>query len=225
VSAVFITSSGTDIGKTFIAAGLIRHFRNAGRPVEVIKPVVSGFDPATAESSDPGILLKALGRQPSLEEIERISPWRFRVPVSPDMAAQREGRTLDFNEVVEFSRRAMAAANDMLLIEGVGGIMVPLDTRHTVLDWMTALRAPLVLVVGSYVGTISHTLTALHVLARRNLSTAAVVVSETPASAAPLDDTISAIARFADSIEVIGLPRQAPDAGEHPAFARLASLL
>jgi dethiobiotin synthetase len=225
VSAVFITSTGTDIGKTFVTAGLIRHFRAAGRPVDAIKPVVTGFTPAAVAGSDPGILLTALGRPLVPEEVERIAPWRFEAPVSPDMAAQREGRTLDFNAVVDFSRRAMAAPNDMLLIEGIGGIMVPLDARHTVLDWMTALRAPLVLVVGTYVGTISHTLTALHVLARRNLSTAAVVVSETPGSAAALDDTIATIARFADSIEVIGLPRQAPGADQHPTFARLAGLL
>jgi dethiobiotin synthetase len=225
VPAVFVTSTGTDIGKTFVTAGLIRHFRAAGRSVAAIKPVVTGFDPMAAGISDPGILLTALGRAVAAEEIERISPWRFTAAMSPDMAAQREGRTLDFNAVVDFSRRALAAPNDMLLIEGIGGIMVPLDARHTVLDWMTALRAPLVLVVGTYVGTISHTLTALHVLARRNLATAAVVVSETPLSPVPLDDTIGTIARFADAIEVIGLPRQAADTDEAPAFARLAKLL
>ncbi len=223
--AVFITSTGTDIGKTFVTAGLIRHFRAVGRSVAAIKPVVTGFDPAAAASSDPGILLAALGRPIVPEEIERISPWRFMASASPDIAAQREGRTLDYNAVVDFSRQAMAAPDDKLLIEGIGGIMVPLDARHTVLDWMTALRLPLILVAGSYLGTISHTLTALHVLARRNLATAAVVVSETPASPVPLEDTIATIARFADSIEVIGLPRLPPGSTTHPAFERLASLL
>lgn len=222
--AVFVTATGTDIGKTFVAAGLIRHFRAAGRAVDAIKPIISGFDASAAESSDSGILLDALGRPLVLTEIERISPWRFKVPLSPDMAAQREGRTIDFNALVDFSRRAMDVSRDMLLIEGVGGVMAPLDAGHTVLDWMTALRLPLILVVGSYLGSISHTLTALHVLARRNLATAAVVVSETPGSAAPFDDTIDSIARFADSIEVIGLPRL-PASAAHPAFERLAGLL
>jgi dethiobiotin synthetase len=90
---------------------------------------------------------------------------------------------------------------------------------------MTALRVPVVLVAGSYVGTISHTLTALHVLARRNLSTVAVVVSETPASAASLDDTIATIARFADSIDVIGVPQLPPGITTHSAFEHLAKLL
>jgi dethiobiotin synthetase len=222
VTTVFITATGTDIGKTFVAAGLIRHYRHAGRAVGAIKPVMSGYDPATAASSDAGLLLAALGRNVTPEEIECISPWRFAAALSPDLAAEREGRVLDFNALVDFSRRAMAGHKHMLLIEGIGGIMVPLDARHTVLDWMTALRVPLILVAGSYLGTISHTLTALHVLARRNLTTAAVVVSETPGSTVPLDDTVASIARFADGIDVIALPH-APDT--HPAFTRLAQLL
>jgi len=224
VTAVFVTSTGTGIGKTFVTAGLIRHLRQAGRTVGAIKPIVSGFDPAIAENSDPGILLKALGRPVTPEEIARISPWRFQAALSPDFAARREGRSIDFAALIDFSQRAMAA-NETLCIEGVGGVMVPLDTRHTVLDWMTALRLPPILVVGSYLGTLSHTLTALHVLAQRNLSTAAIVVSETPGSPAPLDETVATIARFADLIEVIALPRLAPGAPEHPAFARLAELI
>jgi dethiobiotin synthetase len=225
MTAVFITATGTDIGKTFVVAGLIRHYRHAGRAIGAIKPVMSGYDPATAESSDAGVLLGALGRPVTPEEISCISPWRFKAALAPDLAAQREGKTLDFQAVVDFSRQAMAAHKGILLIEGVGGIMVPLDARHTVLDWMTALRVPLTLVAGSYLGTISHTLTALHVLARRNLTTAAVVVSETPGSTVPLDDTVASIARFADGIDVIALRRLAPDTDPQPAFARLAQLL
>ena len=100
--------------------------------------------------------------------------------------------------------------------------MVPLDDRHTVLDWMTTLRLPLLLVTGSYVGTISHTLTALHVLARRNLDIEAIVISESLGSAAPLDETILTIARFAAPIHVIGIPRL-PDTAE--SFDTLANLL
>ena len=113
----------------------------------------------------------------------------------------------------------------MMFIEGVGGIMVPLDETHTVIDWMTAMRLPLLLVAGSYVGTISHTLTALQVLARRNMEVAAVVVSESADSPAPLEETVATIARFADSIEVIGIPRLPRDASPHPAFGRIVALL
>ncbi len=113
----------------------------------------------------------------------------------------------------------------MLLIEGIGGIMVPLDERRTVLDLMSMLRIPIILVAGSYVGTISHTLTALEVLARRNLNVAGVVVSESEGSAASLADTVASLAHFADAIDVVGIPRLAPDAPEHPAFAQIAALI
>jgi dethiobiotin synthetase len=226
VPAAFVTATGTGIGKTFVGAGLIRHWRATGREVAAIKPVVSGFDPAAWRESDPAVLLAALGHTPSLEEIERISPWRFRAPLSPHMAARREGRAVGYGDVIEFCRRAMdECRGGMLLIEGIGGIMVPLDDDHTVLDWMTMLRVPIVLVSGSYVGTISHTLTALEVLARRNLDIAGVVVSESEASAASLADTVATLARFADALEVVGLPRLSPDASEHPTFARIAAWL
>ena len=222
MTAVFVTGTGTDVGKTFVTAALVRHARAAGRNVAAFKPVVSGFDPATTAISDPGVLLEALGRPPA--DIEQISPWRFAAPLSPDLAAAREGRTLDFDAIVAFSRRAATSA-DLTLIEGVGGVMVPLDERHTVLDWMSALRLPVLLAAGSYLGTISHTLTALRVLAQRNLEIAAIVVSESSAPGAPLDDTVAAIARFADAIEVIGLPRLGTDAASHPAIARVAAIL
>ena len=225
MSAFFVTGTGTDVGKTFVAAGLIRHLRRAGRRVEALKPVVSGYDPASAADSDPGRLLTALGRSITPDEIDRIAPWRFAAPLSPDMAAQREGRAIDFEALVEFSRTAVAQHTDIVLIEGVGGIMVPLDDRHTVLDWMCALRLPLLLVGGSYLGSISHTLTCLDVLQRHDLRVTALVVSESLGSTVPFDETLATIARFADPTPVVGLRRLPPGAFEHPAFAQLADLL
>jgi dethiobiotin synthetase len=224
VPAIFVTATGTDVGKTFVMAGLIRHFRAAGRPVEAIKPIVSGFDPAALQASDPGVLLAALGRPVTIEEIERIAPWRFTAPLSPDLAAAREGRAIGFDELLDFSRRP-AKTGSILLIEGVGGVMVPLDNKHTVLDWMKALHIPVLVVTGSYLGTISHTLTALHVLAQRNLDIAAVVVSESETGGATLDDTVASIARFAQPIDVAGVPRVTQDAELHLAFARIAKLI
>ena len=69
MTAIFVTGTGTDVGKTFITAGLIRHLRAAGRPVDAIKPVVSGFDPAAWQDTDSAALLAALGRPISLDEI------------------------------------------------------------------------------------------------------------------------------------------------------------
>jgi dethiobiotin synthetase len=225
MTAVFITATGTDIGKTFVTAGLIRHIRGAGGAVAAIKPIVSGFDPGAWQGSDPAMLLAALGRPVALEEVERISPWRFKAPLSPHMAGKREGRAIVFQDVVEFCRRSMAGNRGVLLIEGVGGIMVPFDDRRTVLDLMSVLRIPAILVAGSYVGTISHTLSALEVMARRNLDIAVVVVSESEGSAASLEETIATVERFADAIDVVGIPRLAPGVDDHAAFARVAALI
>jgi len=225
MTAVFITATGTDIGKTFVTAGLIRHIRGAGGAVAAIKPIVSGFDPGAWQGSDPAMLLAALGRPVALEEVERISPWRFKAPLSPHMAGRREGRLIVFQDVVEFCRRSMAGNRGVLLIEGVGGIMVPFDDRRTVLDLMSVLRIPAILVAGSYVGTISHTLSALEVMARRNLDIAAVVISESEGSAASLEETIATVERFADAIDVVGIPRLAPGVDDHAAFARVAALI
>ena len=205
MTAIFITATGTDVGKTYVAASLIRLFRQMGRTVDAIKPVVSGFDPAAAATSDPGILLEALGLPPTADEIQRISPWRFRAPLSPDLAARREGRAIDVDQVIAFCRSAVERRADLLLIEGVGGVMVPLDGQRTILDVMMALRLPLILVTGSYLGAISHTLTAVDSLFQRDMNLLAIIVSETPGSTVPLDDAVATIARFAEP--VIGLPR------------------
>ncbi len=206
MSAIFITATGTDVGKTFVAASLIRHLRQMGRQVDAIKPVVSGFDPAQAAKSDPGVLLQALGLPVTAQELDRISPWRFRDAVSPDLAAAREGSLIDVDGVISFCQMAVDQRREILLIEGIGGIMVPLDAERTILDVMMALQLPLILVAGSYLGTISHTLTALDALYRRGLRVMATIVNETPGSTVPLDDTVATLARFAEP--VIGLPRQ-----------------
>jgi len=222
VTAIFITGTGTDVGKTFVGASLIRHLRQMGRSVDAIKPVVSGFDPDQPAASDPGILLQALGFPVTLQNIERISPWRFRAAISPDLAARREGRRIDVDEVVAFCKSAIEDRREILLVEGVGGIMVPLDEQRTILDVMMALQLPLILVVGSYLGTISHTLTALDALFRRDMSVLAIIVSETPDSPVPLDETVAAIARFAEP--VIGLPRQQLEPGGRPSGGTIAAL-
>ena len=223
MTAIFITATGTDVGKTYVAASLIGHFRQMGRTVEAIKPVVSGFDPAQAVNSDPGVLLRALGFPVSAEAIERISPWRFRAPLSPDLAARREGKSINVDEVTAFCQSAVERRQDLLLIEGVGGIMVPLDDERTILDVMMALRLPLVLVTGSYLGSISHTLTALDSLFRRDMNLLAIIVCESPGSDVPLDDTVATISRFAEP--VIGVPRRKRPDGQPPGGSPFGRIL
>ena len=205
MTAIFITATGTDVGKTFVVASLIRLLRQMGRTVDAIKPIVSGYDATLAAASDPGVLIGALGLPFSPEAVDRVSPWRFRAAVAPDLAARREGRSIDVDAVVAYCQGAIERRRDILLIEGVGGIMVPLDEHRTILDVMMALRVPLMLVTGSYRGTISHTLTALDSLFRRDLNVLATIVNETPGSSIPLGDVVASIGRFTDP--VIGLPR------------------
>jgi dethiobiotin synthetase len=225
MSAVFVTATGTDIGKTFVTRGLICHMRAQGRTVDAIKPILSGYDEREAAGSDPGLLLKALGRSVTMDEIARMSPWRFAAPLSPHIAARREGRQIDFSAVVEFCRKAAATDTEALFIEGAGGVMTPIDDRHTMVDLMAALSVPIVLVTGSYLGTISHTLTALDVLARSGLKVAAIVISASEGSPVPLDETAAALAQFAPSSPVIGLPRLPRSSLDYPAFGHVAAAL
>jgi len=209
VTAIFVTSSGTDIGKTYVSALLVRQLRARGLAVRALKPIVSGFDETTFAASDPAALLAALGEAVAHENADLVSRWRFKAPLSPDMAAAREGATIDFAELVGHCR-ARAALHDPIVIEGVGGLMVPLDERHTVLDWMRALAdvpiAPL-LVVGSYLGSISHTLTTLDVMVRNDLAPRAIVVSESLSAPVPLEETVETLSRFAGATPVVALPR------------------
>ncbi len=196
MSIYFVTATGTDIGKTYVTAGLIRALLARGHSVDALKPVVSGLDPRNLAGSDPGMLLHALGDPVTPETVAQISPWRFAAPLSPDMAAAREGRSVDFDALVGFCRAAIAAARGTLFVEGVGGVMVPLDERRTVLDWAGALGVPLIVVAGSYLGTLSHTLTVLDVIARAGLTVAAVIVNESAGSTVPLDETAQSLRRF-----------------------------
>ncbi len=225
MSAVFVTGTGTDIGKTFVTAALVHELRRCGRAIDALKPVASGVDPACIARSDPGILLAALGEPATAEALDRIAPWRYRAPLSPDMAARRESRHLDFAALVRFTREKIAAASGVLLIEGVGGVMVPLDEEHTVLDWIAALNIPALLVAGSYLGAMSHTLTALDTLTRRKLAVKAIIVNESPGSTVDLGETVATLRRFRPGTEILSLALLASAEAPHPTLQRLADLL
>ena len=205
MTAIFITATGPDVGKTLVVASLIRHLQQIGHTVDAIKPIVCGYEPAQAATSELATLIAALGLPFSPESIERISPWRFRAALPPDLAAQLERRSIDVDEVVAYCKTAVERRRGVLLIEGVDGVMTPLDPNRTILDVMMALRLPLILVTGSYRGALSHTLTALDSLFRRDMNLLATIVSETPGSKVPLNEVVASIGRFTEP--VIGLPR------------------
>jgi dethiobiotin synthetase len=215
MSTLFVTGSGTDVGKTFVTCRLLETLPDELR-LRCLKPVVTGFDPELAGESDPGRLLAARGLASDLASIAAISPWQFRAPLSADMAAEREGRVIPFDDLVEFCRPRPGIA--LTLIEGIGGLMAPIDDRHTVLDWIAALDCPALLVVGSYLGSLSHTLTAVQSLRGRGLELLAVVVSQSTDEPVAMTETLRTLRRFLDGVPLVAMPRDgerlAADAGE-----------
>ena len=209
----FVTSTGTEIGKTHVTAALAYLARARGLSLRVAKPVVSGIELATLDASDPAVLAEAAGITLDAAALDRIAPWRFRAPLSPDMAAAREGREIDFAALVTFCRSVLAGPESVKLIEGVGGVLVPLDREHTVRDWIAALEIPALLVAGSYLGTLSHTLTALESLDRARIKVRAIVISESVQSSVPLEETLSSLGRFAPGIPLLTLPRRSEPGG------------
>jgi dethiobiotin synthetase len=205
MSAYFITATGTGIGKTLVTAALAYQLGAQGRQVNAIKPLVTGYSPETARESDPAVLLGALGRAPDAAAIAAIAPYRFAAPLAPAMAAKREGRAVDLPALADFCRRERHS-DTILLIEGVGGVMVPLGGTHTVLDWIVAAGAPAILVTGSYLGTLSHTLTAIEVLRRRGVTLAGLVVSATADSGVSLAETANLLRELTQA-QVIEVPR------------------
>jgi len=219
--AFFMTATGTDIGKTYLGCGLIRAWRARGLKVGAFKPVLSGFDPAKAGESDAGQLLAALDQAVSEQSLNAISPWRYAAPLSPDAAAAKEGKRVDYNAVLTASRAFLQGAHDIALIEGAGGVMAPLSDDRTMLDWIADLGLPAILVTGSYLGTLSHTLTALEVLQARRVPVALVVMNETAGSTVPLADNAAALTQRVPATPVRMLPwRASPQA-----MAAIAELL
>ena len=207
MTTVFVTATGTGVGKTFVTARLVAELHAARRSVLALKPVASGFDADNVAATDTGVLLDALGLAATRANLDAVSPWRFAAPLSPDMAAARERRAVPFDELVEFCRAPRPA--DVTLIEGIGGAMVPLDDTHTVLDWIAELGAAVLLVAGSYLGTLSHTLTAIAALRARGIEAAAIVVCESEQQPVSLEETTQAIRRFVRPITTAALPRPA----------------
>lgn len=209
MTTVFVTSSGTGIGKTFVMLRLIDELKAERRSVRALKPVASGFDAAHPEGSDTALLLRAQGLDVTAQNLDSTSPWRFSAPLSPDMAAARERRTIPFAALLAHCRAAAEGAG-VTLIEGIGGVMAPLDAERTVLDWIDALKVPALLVVGSYLGSLSHSLTAASALRVRGVKIAGVVVSESEEQPVPVAETAETLARFVAPVPVCVLLRSAP---------------
>ena len=181
-----------------------------GRPVQALKPVISGYDDTAPDNTDSGILLGSMGMKPTKRNVENISPWRFLAEISPDMAAVRENRQIDFPQLISFCKESIednSAQGTTTLIEGVGGVMVPLNETHTVLDWIIALKIPTILVAGTYLGTISHTLTACSVLTSNGVDVTRIVLSQSAENPVKPEETASVISKFLPDIQITRVAR------------------
>lgn len=209
VAGYFISATGTDAGKTLLTAALVCQLLAKGKQAQAVKPVLSGFEPAQLAESDTGVLLAAQGRPVTLAEADVISPWRYARPVSPHLAGQGDA-SLTAEAITAFCQ-AQLAQEGITLIEGAGGIMSPLVQGFTQAQLVQTLQIPVVLVAGCYLGSISHTLTAVEAMQARGIRLASIVVSDAPESTVDMEETRESIASHVDAaLQVFTLPRISP---------------
>ncbi len=214
MSAYFIAGAGTDIGKTFTTCALIYAAKYQQKPVQAYKPVITGYVPHDKQS-DTELLIDALEGG----SVEEISPWRYSMPLSPDMAAQNEGHTIELNALSEWTQQVKQQSG-LTLIETIGGVMVPLNAQTTTRDWMQAAACPLILVMGTYVGAISHGLTAIEAVQSLNIPIAALIVNQTP-QGADLNATRDSVAKHVRNIPFIIAQRRVASAKDATALHTL----
>jgi dethiobiotin synthetase len=210
---IFITGTGTDVGKTFVTRLMIQQLKAAGKTVRAYKPIISGVSADNIASSDTGLILKALGEEITEKNIDKISPWRFKEPLSPHDAARLEGREIDFEDLIHFTQKIQKEAEidqtDYLLIEAVGGIMVPLNYEKTILDWIATLKCEVMLVTGNYLGVLSHCLTTIFVVNTCKIRIKKLVISchMDKHSIVEADDTHHTLSKLHPEISIMVLPK------------------
>ena len=171
---IFVTGTGTEVGKTVVAATIARTLASEGRRVAVFKPAVTGLDEGV--ETDHALLRRASGSNQSDEE---IAPYRYGPPASPHLAAALAGEKID-PEHLRRSAATAAEGADAIVCEGVGGLLVPLSPGYLVRDLAVDLGYPVVVVAGPGLGTINHTLLTVEAAHAAGLEVAAVVLNPWP---------------------------------------------
>ena len=213
-SSLFVTGTGTEVGKSVVAAVLAHAAAEDGRRVAVFKPAVSGLD--EGGESDHALLRRASG---SAQTDEEIAPYRFGPPLSPHLAAELAGVEVDPARLVAGARAAAAEA-ELLICEGVGGLLVPLTPSYLVRDFARELGMPVVVVAPPALGTINHTLLTLEAARAAGLEVAAVVLSRWPAEPGELERSNRATIAELGDVAVETLPEiDLADPGSWPRLA------
>jgi dethiobiotin synthetase len=191
LNGVFVTGTGTEVGKTVVAATIARSARAGGRAVAVFKPAVTGLD--EAGEADHALLRRAAG---STQSDDEIAPYRYAPPASPHLAAAQAGERIERQRLLDVAGVAGAGA-DFLVCEGVGGLLGPLAPGYSVRDLAVDLGLPLVVAAPPGLGTINHTLLTIEAARGSGLEVEAVVLTPWPEEPSPIErsnrETIEAL--------------------------------
>ena len=174
---IFITSTGTNIGKTYCTVEILKEMLHRKVLFNAYKPILSGFNIYNIKDSDSYKILKTNNKEPKIEDIKEISPWLFEKPIAPSIAAKKENKSLKYNDVLEWCLKK--SDNKIInIFEGAGGLLVPIEKTKTILDLMKDLNSKVVLVVGNYLGSVSHTLSAIQNLQHANLQIINIIINK-----------------------------------------------
>lgn len=187
---IFITGTDTGVGKTFVAAGLISAFKRMGFSVCPMKPLETGCRVKKGRLV-PEDALKLIEASNTKESLEIINPYRFRFPLAPAVAAELEGRRIDKKKILS-SYNYLSGKYDITLIEGAGGIMVPVYPvrkkalsslsngvykKYLFLDIVQELDIPLIIISRPTLGTINHTLLTIEAVRGRGIGVIGVIIN------------------------------------------------
>jgi dethiobiotin synthetase len=174
--ALFITGTDTGIGKTIIAAALARHFRTLGLRVGVMKPIETGVENPARLGQDATLLRWAAG---STETADLISPYRFTRPLAPCQAATAAKQQIDIDRIIQ-AGMTLRLGSDILLIEGAGGLMVPIRGGYLMADLAKQLGASLLIITQPRLGTLNHTLLTTYAARTMELGISGFIINRMP---------------------------------------------
>ena len=205
---IFVTGTDTGVGKSVLAAAICAGLAARGERVAALKPVVTGLDEPSGEWPRDHELLAAAasaGQAP-----EAVAPYRFGPPVAPHYAAELAGVRIEPARLLELARAAAEA--NALVVEGVGGMMVPITTGYLVRDLAVDLGLPVLVAARTGLGTINHVLLTLEAARSAGLRVAGVVMTPWPNDPEPIERSNRVTIEDLGRVTVTGLPPTTPDA-------------
>lgn len=174
--AVFVTGTDTGVGKTLVTAALARHFRDQGLNVGVMKPIETGVADPRSPGADAALLRWAAQVE---DDDDLLSPYRFDLPASPHQAAAAATAHIDVKKIVD-AFHTLRRGRDLMLVEGAGGLMVPIRGGYLMADLATQLDLPLLVVTRPDLGTLNHTLLTTFAARTMELPLCGVIVNRMP---------------------------------------------